>query len=56
MAAYQGGEMNNGRKLMIALGAGALTAQFGSFAQKQPAKGESIRAEKYIASDPPDWP
>ena len=31
----RGGAMNNRRKLVIALGAGTLTAPFGSFAQQQ---------------------
>ena len=35
MAAYRRGLMNNRRKLVIALGAGALTAPFASFAQQQ---------------------
>ena len=29
------GEMNNRRRLIVALGAGALTSPFGSFAQQQ---------------------
>jgi len=41
--------MNNRRKLVIALGAGALTAPFGSFAQQRPAKVHQIG---YLISGP----
>src|ERR1700688_3142021 len=37
-ANWAGGKMNSRRKLLVALGAGALTAPFASFAQPQTAK------------------
>ena len=42
--------MNNRRKLVIALGAGALVSPFGSFAQQQPTKVPQIG---YLSSDSP---
>lgn len=50
MGAYLGMGMNNRRKLVIALGAGVLTAPFGSFAQQQPAKVHQIG---YLSFGPP---
>src|ERR1035437_319460 len=56
MAGKLGGEMNNRRKFVIALGAGAPAAPFGSFAQHQPVRIRRIGILLATSASDPEWP